>query len=405
MIISVSSRRRCDILPVGWKDKDDKSVECNDEGVEYIEARVVGKAVSQVIQLASSDIEVMEPFLPYEPYGGTGSAFRRAVPHLNSKALPKNQVNVFDCGGMVICLSYSHKIVDAYSFANFVKDWAATARGGSGTHDDELKAAAVGKPCYIFSSIFHQQVSATMKKKILQSQISDQEEKDTAEVQIVPDGIKIMTRRFVFKDSSISKLKEKCIHVNTDNGSDHQVDKQEYNAAAANTINDVAGPVNDVNVVSDLKQVQYVAAFAINLRTRRIPPFPANISRNLNDGDNGKGFHDQRQYYLELVSKIKDSIKLIDNEHGKAMKSNFATSCNHMKMHQMLKESWCRFPIYEADFGWGKPSWASLSKNSFTKIVSCLWIQAQDGIEAWVCLKEEDMVEFERHKELLAFAS
>ncbi|KAI3932722.1 hypothetical protein MKW92_027988 [Papaver armeniacum] len=468
MIISVSSRRRCDVLkkslaetltryyPLAGRIKDDKSVECNDEGVEYIEARVVGKAVSQVIQLASSDIEVMEPFLPYEPYGGTGSAFRRAVPHLNSKALLKIQVNVFDCGGMVICLSYSHKIVDAYSFANFVKDWAATARGGSGTHDDELKAATVGKPCYIFSSIFPPtSFSDHEEKDTAKVQISDQEEKDTAEVQIVPDGIKIMTRRFVFKDSSISKLKEKCIHVNTDNGSDHQVDKQEYNVQQLPTrfealtsfiwmcfmdvdrqfkvkqINDVAGPVNDVNVVSDPKQVQYVAAFAINLRTRRIPPFPANsfgnmtdtavlkVSRNLNDGDNGKGFHDQRQYYLELVSKIKDSIKLIDNEHVKAMKSNFATSCNHMKMHQMLKEgtfnddhqtflmftSWCRFPIYEADFGWGKPSWASLSKLLYKNCVMFMDTSSGDGIEAWVCLKEEDMVEFERHKELLAFAS
>ncbi|KAI3932725.1 hypothetical protein MKW92_027991 [Papaver armeniacum] len=456
MIFSVASRHRCDVLkkslaetltryyPLAGRVKDEKSVECNDEGVDYIEARVVGISVSQVIQLARYDIGVMEPFLPYEPYGVTGSAFRRAGMHSNSKALLKIQVNVFDCGGMVICLSYSHKIADASSFANFVKDWAATAGGGSDTHDDELKVAAVDKPCYIFSSIFPP------------ASFRDQEEKNTTEVQIVPDRTDILTKRFVFKDSSIAKLKRKCIHLNTNNESDHQVDKQEHNAQQLPTrfealtsfiwmcfmdvdlrfkvkhINNAISPVNAVNVVSDPKQVQYVASFAINLRARTIPPFPDNSFGNMTDntvaevshnltGSNlsNKGFHDQRQYYPELVSKIKDSIKLVDNEHVKAMKSNFPISCNHIKMQQMFKEvtlnddhktflmftSWCRFPIYEVDFGWGKPSWASISKLLYKNCVTFIDTSSGDGIEAWVSLKKEDMVEFERHGELLALAS
>ncbi|XP_026451109.1 vinorine synthase-like [Papaver somniferum] len=441
MIISASSRRRCDVLkqslaetltryyPLAGRIKDEKSVECNDEGVDYIEARVVGKEVSQVMQLASSDIEVMEPFLPHEPYGGTGS-FRRAGLHSNSKALLKIQVNVFGCGGMVICLAYSHKIVDASSFASFVKDWTETAR-----------VAAVDKPCYIISSIFPP------------ASFSDQEEKEPAEVQIVPDRIDILTKRFVFKDSSIAKLKKKCINVNANNGSDKQIDKQEHNMQQLPTrfealtsfiwmcfmdvdlqskAKQIDDAVSSVNVVSDPNQVQYVASFAINLRTRMIPPLPDNsfgnmtegtfaeVSRNLTGSNlNSNGFHDQRQNYPELVSKIKDSIKSIDNEHVKAMKSNFAISCNHMKMHQMLKEeafnddnktflmfsSWCRFPIYEADFGWGKPNWASISKLLYKNCVMFIDTSSGDGIEAWVSLKEEDMVEFERHEELLALVS
>ncbi|KAI3845201.1 hypothetical protein MKX03_024859 [Papaver bracteatum] len=459
MIFSTSSRHRCDVLkkslaetltryyPLAGRIKDEKSVECNDEGVDYIEARVVGIAVSQVIQLANSDIEVMEPFLPYEPYGGTGSAFRRAGIHSNSKSLLKIQVNVFDCGGMVICLSGSHKIIDATSILNFVNDWAATARGGFGTHDNELKVAVVDKPCYIFSSMFPP------------TSFDNQEEKDTAEGQLVPDRIDIVTKRFVFKDSSIAKLKKKCIHVNTNNGSDHQVDKQEHNMQQlpsriealtsliwmcfmdvdhrfkVKQIDDAVSPVNTVNAVSLPKQVQYIAGFAINLRARTIPPLPTNSFGNMTDTaiaevplnltgsnhfNNGKGIRYQSQNYRELVSKIRDSIKLIDNEHVKAMKSNFAISCNHIKMHQMLEEggthnddhktilmfsSWCRFPIYEADFGWGKPSWASISKLLYKNCVMFIDARSGDGIEAWVSLKEEDMVEFERHEELLAFAS
>ncbi|RZC49923.1 hypothetical protein C5167_018351 [Papaver somniferum] len=447
MIFSASSRHRCDVVkkslaetltryyPLAGRIKDEKSVECNDEGVDYIEARVVGITVSQVIQLASSDIEVMEPFLPYEPYGGTGSAFRRAGIHSNSKPLLKIQVNVFDCGGMVICLSGSHKVIDATSILNFVNDWAATARG------------VVDKPCYIFSSMFPP------------TSFGNQEEKDTADqAQLVPDRIEIVTKRFVFKDSSIAKLKKKCIHVNTNNGSDHQVDKQEHNMQQmpsriealtsliwmcfmdvdrrfkVKQIDDAVSPVNTVNEVSLPKQVQYVAGFAINLRTRTIQPLPTNSFGNMTDTaiaevtlnltgsdhfNNEKGIRDQSQNYPELVSKIKDSIKLVDNKHIEAMKRNLAISCNNIKMHQMMKEStfdqntrellmfssWCRFPIYEADFGWGKPSWASITKLLYKNCVMFLDTSSGDGIEAWVSLKEEDMVEFERHEELVALAS
>lgn len=77
-----SCRYRCDVLkkslaetltkyyPLAGRIEDDVSVECNDQGVDFIEARVVGKEVYQVIQLTDSvNIDVMEPFLPFEPYG------------------------------------------------------------------------------------------------------------------------------------------------------------------------------------------------------------------------------------------------------------------------------------------------------------------------------------------------
>ncbi|KAI3878117.1 hypothetical protein MKX03_036916 [Papaver bracteatum] len=453
MIFSASSRHRCDVLkkslaetltryyPLAGRIKDDISVECNDEGVDYIEARVVGKAVSQVIQLARSDIGVMEPFLPYEPYGGSGSAFRRGGIHSNSKALLKVQVNVFDCGGMVICLSYSHKIVDASSLLNFVNDWAATSRGGF---------AVVGKPCYIFSSMFPPTSFGNQEEKdAADTQIETDKIENVADTQIETDKIEIATKRFVFKNSSIAKLKKKCIHVSTNNRSDYQVDKQEQNMPTrfeALTslilmcimdvhrfkVKQIDDAVSPVNAVSDPKQVQYVAGFAINLRSKTIPPLPANSFGNMIDTaiaevpsnltgsfyNNEKGFPDLGQYYPELVSMIKDSIKLVDNEHVEAMKRNLAISCNHIKMHQMIKEgkfdqntrellmfsSSCRFPVYEADFGWGKPSWASISKQLCKNFVMFMDTSSGDGIEAWVSLEEEDMVEFERHEELLAFA-
>ncbi|KAI3870597.1 hypothetical protein MKW92_037077 [Papaver armeniacum] len=377
MIFSVSSRHRCDVLkkslaetltryyPLAGRIKYDKSVECNETGVDYIEARVVGRAVFQVMQLACSDIEVMESFLPFEPYGKAGWTFGKSL-DLNSNALLKIQVNVFDYGGVVICLFYSHMIADGSSFVNFVADWAATAPGGSelsGTHDDEQKVAEVGKPCYMFSYMFPPTTCMS----------------------------------FGDKDSSIVRLEKKCIHeVKANNGSDNiQVDKQQLEL---HMVKQIEYAVSHVNAVSAPKEVQYVAMTAINLMTRTIPTLPANsfgnmndvvvaeVSRNLTGSNLGKGFHDQ--YYPELVSKIRDSIKLVDSEHVKSLQSNFAISCNKLKINQKLGEGTCN------------------GEHKTTEVIRfSSRCSSGDGIEAWVSLKEEHMIAFERHEELLAFAS
>ncbi|KAK7849094.1 deacetylvindoline o-acetyltransferase [Quercus suber] len=66
--------------------------------------------------------------------------------------------------------------------------------------------------------------------------------------------------------------------------------------------------------------------------------------------------------------------------------------------------SWCKFPLYETDFGWGKPAWMT----SINKLVSNA-ISLQDttdgAVEVLMTLDEEEMSIFERHEELLEFVS
>ncbi|KAH7521756.1 hypothetical protein FEM48_Zijuj07G0066200 [Ziziphus jujuba var. spinosa] len=67
--------------------------------------------------------------------------------------------------------------------------------------------------------------------------------------------------------------------------------------------------------------------------------------------------------------------------------------------------SWCRFRFYEADLGWGKPTWVSIAGIEFKNTIVLMDSRDGSGIEAWLMLKEEDMVLVESNKELLAFAS
>jgi hypothetical protein len=68
--------------------------------------------------------------------------------------------------------------------------------------------------------------------------------------------------------------------------------------------------------------------------------------------------------------------------------------------------SWCRFELYDADFGWGKPTWLSTVFTRKLKNLMCLIdTRDGDGIEACISLSREDMALFESNKELLEFAA
>ena len=67
--------------------------------------------------------------------------------------------------------------------------------------------------------------------------------------------------------------------------------------------------------------------------------------------------------------------------------------------------SLCRFPVYEADFAWGKTVWIGSAKLFNKNIVTFLDTKSGNGIEAWINLEEEEMAKFGVDKELLLYIS
>ncbi|XVE62596.1 hypothetical protein DITRI_Ditri06bG0131000 [Diplodiscus trichospermus] len=66
--------------------------------------------------------------------------------------------------------------------------------------------------------------------------------------------------------------------------------------------------------------------------------------------------------------------------------------------------SWCRFPFYEIDFGWGKP----ILYQSGLKIYRLgyfLDTSDGDGIEAWITLSKAEMAKLEQRPGILAYAT
>ncbi|XVF85148.1 hypothetical protein PTKIN_Ptkin17bG0095100 [Pterospermum kingtungense] len=153
----------------------------------------------------------------------------------------------------------------------------------------------------------------------------------------------------------------------------------------------------------------------INLRTRIDPPQPeysfgnlCSFSMTLLSMDN------TGESCLNLETKMKHSINEINKEFVKKIQDGY----NHLEFARERTASYakgdvvplgftslCRFPIYDADFGWGKPIWAGSASRDINNLVVFLDTVDGNGIEAWVALKEDDMAKFDSDKELLPYVN
>ncbi|XP_059638880.1 stemmadenine O-acetyltransferase-like [Cornus florida] len=139
--------------PLARRIKNDVYMDCNDAGVEYVEAQVHAQ-LSHVIE--NPNIENLKQYLPIEPYG-TSAAMGR-------EALLAIQINFFDCGSLAIGLCISHNIADGSYIVTFTNAWAATARGAIENVKDPTRVEAVS--AFIWSHFIEVAKSNLAPKKI-----------------------------------------------------------------------------------------------------------------------------------------------------------------------------------------------------------------------------------------------
>ncbi|KAI3935886.1 hypothetical protein MKX01_004613 [Papaver californicum] len=379
--------------PLAGRVKDGSFVKCNDDGVEYLEAKVdnISGGMSQIIQ--DPNIHLFKQLLPFDPYGAEG---------YNKNVILSIQINVLeeDCGGIVIGICISHKIGDGSSLTTFINDWAAAARG--------VPIEQIKGPQFDLPSLF--------PLRDLKGYIPP-----SAGAEMVEE---IVTKKFVFEASKIAELKK---HGIVGNESDRNDDVNKYPTrvealsafiwrrviALDQTKKQMSNETPPVTTV-------YGSLHAVNMRARMIPPLPSASFGNMYGTTmaftmiNNHQEKEEKMGHYELpnlVEKVKESIKKIDSEYVKKVQTTdeLLNAMKHLATgHQMVVlsfSSWCRFPIYEADFGWGKPIWVTTATFPFKNVVVFMDTKSGDGIEAWVNMTKDDMAAFENDEELLLFAS
>ncbi|XP_038713333.1 stemmadenine O-acetyltransferase-like [Tripterygium wilfordii] len=345
--------------PLSGRIKDNVYVDCNDEGAPYLEA-----------QVKCSLSDVLENPVPSE--------LNKLLPlQLDDvQELPLGvQFNIFQCGGVAIGVCISHKVADALSFLTFLKSWAETARGESD----------IVRPQFISATLFPPKNISGFEPS---TGITNQN---------------IVAKRFVFDVSAIETLRTKYTdHVNSTSVPPSRVE------ALTNFIWNRF--VSATNIDEAATDTFYIVLHAVNLRPRMDPPLPNSAFGNLYRIAMTNPFMGA---CANLASQVRESISRIDkdyvktqlqegNEHLEMIKDT-AESFNRGKMVALNFTSLCRFPLHEADFGWGRPVWVGSACLTFNNLVVFMDTVTGDGIEAWVHLKEEDMAKLEADEELIEF--
>ncbi|XP_034213614.1 BAHD acyltransferase At5g47980-like [Prunus dulcis] len=347
------------------------SISCNDHGAAFLEAQV-NCPISMILD--RPDLGMLWKLLP------SG----------HTSYLLQVQANFFECGGLAIGVNISHKVADASTLSKFINSWAAIALGSASTTDHVVPPAAYGVAASLFPPLDFLNAPQMPSSDSTNSGIKE----------------KCITRRFVFDASKIAALKSK---------------------AATTT---VPNPTR-VEVVSAL--IWKCAAEASRSNLESVMPSAwcqtVNMRKVLVSVLAGKDLlgnvfglvAGQREEIVEVDDHDLQSLVTILRKGIEEFKENYRNGVSGEGLCQLFKEvvnliirddidsyscsSWCRFPFYTSNFGWGKPSWVVTPNVDSKNLIVLMDTKDGDGLEASLTLKEEDMTKFENNKEVLEYAS
>ena len=125
------------------------------------------------------------------------------------------------------------------------------------------------------------------------------------------------------------------------------------------------------------------------------------ITDSVNSGD-------REPEHSELVQMLREAIRKVHDNYIKALQHGHENWLADLKKVAAIEVeqkcnfvSWCRFPVYEVNFGWDKPAWACTVTPPIKNTAVLLGTKCGDGIEAWISTTEEDMASLECHVHLM----
>ncbi|KAM6562436.1 hypothetical protein CsatB_022434 [Cannabis sativa] len=365
--------------PLAGRFTEDFCVVCHDDGAPFFEARVLK---TQLCDVLNNPIPVeLNDLLPF--------------PLDDYAELPFGvQLNIFDCGGIAIGVCISHRIADALSCLEFTKSWMAISR------DEENK---VVPPTFISPSLFP-------PKNI----------GDYGATFSIPKKNTNVTKLFVFEACKVEALRAK--YEENSRGENHAIPKLwQRRLSRVEALSAFLFSRYAVATGLDVKSKLCCTYHPVNIRPRFEKPLPENSFGNYYHGMETllppSIISSENENCHELARVIGAEIRKIDKKFVEDLQG-VEKSDEYIESMRMGNEglvrgercavvfsSLCRFPVYDADFGYGKPIWVSSADRCFGNIFVFMDNQKGDEIEVYACLSPEDMSKFEVDKEFLSLLS
>ncbi|KAH6801119.1 hypothetical protein C2S52_001583 [Perilla frutescens var. hirtella] len=336
--------------PLAGTVKQNSFVDCNDRGAEFVEAHVHAR-LAQLIQ--NPNMEELKQLVPVD----TSSS------HNDNAFLVLVKTSYFDCGEISVAVCLSHKIGDAASFVTFMNAWASTCRGES-------------------PIIIHPSFDLALRFPPRDPLASGLNVGLTEE--------KIVTKRMVFESKKIENLRQEA--------SASVKDPTRVEAVTALIWRSFI-EANKRAMSRASGTSLFVASHVVSIRSRTVPPIPDHTFGNCFTFasafvSSGEEDNDEVKY----MSKLRAAIRTVDNDYiNKVIIKNdsyFQTRdeivVNLFGARNYNFTSWRRFPVYDVDFGWGKPVWVSTTPMPYANLVVLMDTPSGDGIEVWVTINPNE---------------
>ncbi|KAL5550919.1 hypothetical protein UlMin_001095 [Ulmus minor] len=354
--------------PLAGRFLDAATIDCNDDGVYFIEA-VADGPLSEF--LSQPNVEELDQLLPTtDPQ----------TMEISNSALWLVKFTLYSCGGTAVSISLTHKIVDIATLLTLLKSWTAACRRDAEPCLPDLSAATILPPRDIPG---------------LSGSVSLGAEE-------------FVSRRFVFEAAEIANLKEKVVSLT---GQDHHPSRVQV----------VLALIWKCAVAAEKSKTgsfKPTALFqAVNLRTRMDPPMPENSIGNF-IWPFAVIIEEETDLELHIiVTKIREAMTGFLNDKANKFRGDeaFSTIMAALKergeifktrpgLRAYVCSSWCKFPLFDTDFGWGKPVWMT-SVNKLVSNTVVLKDTSSGGVDVLLTLNEEEMEILEKDPELLKYAS
>lgn len=348
------------------------SVDCNDEGVHFVEARI-GCKLAHVLEKdpAKEDEQGLGHLFP-------PLAIWDKLSNEKCSSLVLVQLNHFICGGIAIAVGFSHRIGDALTLLSFVAYWAGLSR----------------------HSFDHQKLLHVCPYIVSDHEQSHDNDSNTFNVSF-PEKHWI-TKNVVFHNSNIARLKADVEIRHKLQGKD-EPNYTRNELVTALLYRCVVAAAATSNGGAYIKSV---LCQTVNIRPLLDPPLPqTSVGSFINYNNIATGTENETELH-NLVERIREGK--LQLRRNKGMDEIIAARPfeEFEKMNRIyLVSSICNFPLYKIDFGWGRPVKATIVDMPVVNSIILMDTPSGDGIEAIVGLEEKEMENFQAHRDLLSYIS
>ncbi|XP_071719271.1 pelargonidin 3-O-(6-caffeoylglucoside) 5-O-(6-O-malonylglucoside) 4'''-malonyltransferase-like [Rutidosis leptorrhynchoides] len=341
------------------------TVDCNDLGVDFTQAKVNMKLEDMLG--SEANLRLVNDLMPLE-IGEVDQV---------TDSLLAVQVTAFECGGIALGVSISHRIADASTLCTFLNEWANISR------EEEYEVE------HIIGSGFNSSLLFPSRglDPFLQGFPRSKTDYDNLTINHI-------TKKLSFTENEILNLKEKMMR-DQKNGSTLRFSKvQVVSAIIWNAFITIDRRINEHPRDSVFLQ-------PINLRGKTSSLIPSDSFGNIwgllvTECDSGVDTVEELGDILKnSVNNGKDYYSKLrhDNEEGQKMVLNtfqYLATIPPTK-NVITFTSWCKFPFYKTDFGFGKPVWVNCGSIHAKNLAYLIDGVGGNGIEAYICLEDKDV--------------